>query len=350
MAGQTGTPPHRVSDPRKPLAVEDVRSTDFFQLLRRVECEYRQMPRLGTASRLTQEPIRLTQAPHLNFAPSTVASFEIENEDCPPRLSSYFLGLLGPNGPLPLAMSEYVWDRLHNHNDPTFSRFLDIFHHRMLCLLYRAWAIHQPTVSFDRDEDADTFGIYIASLFGLGSPELRQRDPLPDQVKLFYAGRFSCQARHPNGLEGVLSGYFQLPFQIQEFIAEWVAIPNECRWHLGEAPDTGSLGETITLGSYLRCAQHKFRIILGPVGFDVYQRFLPTGPGLAKLISAVRLYVGDELLWDLNLLLRGDEVPEPKLDGRCRLGWTSWLGSPPFDHDPADMFVEPAANQVSAYA
>ena len=61
-------------------------------------------------------------------------------------------GLLGPNGPLPLHLTEYARERLRHAGDPTLSRFLDIFHHRFLALFYRAWAQAQPHVNRDRPE------------------------------------------------------------------------------------------------------------------------------------------------------------------------------------------------------
>ena len=45
--------------------------------------------------------------------------------DGPPRLQVRLFGLLGPNGPLPLHLTEYARERLRHAGDPTFSRFLD---------------------------------------------------------------------------------------------------------------------------------------------------------------------------------------------------------------------------------
>jgi hypothetical protein len=82
-----------------------------FQALRRLECAYRELPRLGKSTRLSDDPLRLTQEPSLAFAPSTLAAFKPGNEQHPPRLSEYFLGLFGPQGPLPLHLTEYARKR-----------------------------------------------------------------------------------------------------------------------------------------------------------------------------------------------------------------------------------------------
>ena len=114
---------------------------DFFQALRRLECLSTQSPRLGESASPQEDPIRLGQEPSLAFAPSTLSALQSGKDGRPPRLLVHFMGLLGPNGPLPLHLTEFARDRLRNSDDPTFARFLDVFHHRMLSLFYRAWAV-----------------------------------------------------------------------------------------------------------------------------------------------------------------------------------------------------------------
>lgn len=167
---------------------------DFFQAVRRLECADSRKPRVGKALKATEEPVRLAQEPSLAFAPSTVAAFKSADAQSPARLSVFFLGLFGPHGPLPLHLTEYARDRIRNRGDATFSRFVDIFHHRMLSLFYRAWANAQPAVQFDRP-DEDRYATYIGALFGLGMDSFRNRDAFPDLAKLHYAGRFAIPGR-----------------------------------------------------------------------------------------------------------------------------------------------------------
>ncbi len=85
---------------------------DFFQALRRLECEHRDRPRIGAGLRPGDDPVRLGQPPYLNFAGSTVSSFAAGTGGRPWRLAVNFFGLLGPNGPLPLHLTEYARDRV----------------------------------------------------------------------------------------------------------------------------------------------------------------------------------------------------------------------------------------------
>jgi type VI secretion system protein ImpH len=105
---------------------------DFFQALRRIECLFPRMPRIGEALRPVDEPVRLGQEPALTFAPSTISSFNTPAGTAVPRMEVRFFGLLGPNGPLPLHLTEFARGRSVNAGDLTLVRFLDIFHHRFL--------------------------------------------------------------------------------------------------------------------------------------------------------------------------------------------------------------------------
>jgi type VI secretion system protein ImpH len=321
---------------------------DFFQAVRRLECAHRDKPRVGQGARPADEPVRFGQEPSLAFPPSTLASFGQRDPQLVPRLLVHFFGNLGPNGPLPLHLTEYARQRLYHHNDATFTRFLDLFNHRMLVLFYRAWASSKPTVQHDRD-DEDRFGNHLAALFGLGMPSLRGRDAMPDRAKLYYAGLLSGQTKNPEGLRAILSDFFRMPCTVEEFVGEWLTIPPECGWKLGGfplqkgTPPMGVLNSTALLGPRVWSRQHKFRVVLGPLRHDQFRRMLPGGTSLERLVAIVRNYVGSELHWDLRLSLLKEAVKPTKLGVEGQLGRTSWLLGDPrlmtwedFVFDPQD--------------
>ena len=312
----------------------------FFQAVRRIENLYRDKPRTGTSHHAVDDPVRLVQEPSTAFAPSTLASFALGEGKVPPRLASYFFGLLGANGPLPIHLTEYGRDRLRNAGDATFVRFLDLFHHRLLSLFYRAWAINQPAVSFDRPED-DRFGVYLGSLFGMGLATARNRDAFPDLTRLRYAGLFANQTRHRSGLIAILRDFFRMPVAIREFAAGWLHLGEDMRWRLGRSRESGTLGRSATIGGRVWSCHHKFRIAFGPLSLDQYTRLLPGGDSLRRLVPLVRFYVGDELDWDVNLVLRRDEVPPLRLGREGRLGWTTWLTARSRAADAADLRLNP---------
>jgi type VI secretion system protein ImpH len=295
---------------------------DFYQVMRRLEFLSREMPRMGTAARPADEPIRLGQEPSMAFQPAMLTGLFASRIGGVPRMRQSFFGLLGPNGPLPLHLTEFAADRARSANDPTLGRFLDIFHHRLLLVFYRAWATAQPTADRDRP-GAARFETYVGATLGLVSPAMQRRDALPDSAKLYYAGRFSARAHNAEGLEAMIADFFAMPTKIEQFSGDWIDIPPEQRWFLGS--QQRRLGESSVLGARIFSRAHKFRVVLGPLTRAQFQKMLPGRPSLARLTAMVRNYVGDSLAWDLKLSLF-DVKQEPLLLGTSRLGWTSWLG------------------------
>jgi len=301
---------------------------DFFQVLRRIESESPQLPRLGHSMRLADDPLRLGQQPDCAFAPSTLAALSPGDDGKPARLEQFFFGLGGPNGPLPLHLTEYVRERQRNHADSTSKRFLDVFHHRLLCLFYRAWAQARPTVSHDRPED-DYWSARLAAFSGRGMPSLLNHGVIPDTAKLHFSGHLSAQTRYPDGLKAILEDYFRLTAEVEEYVGQWLELPERSR----VAVSANRLGVDFCLGSHVWDRQHKFRIRLGPLKLDAYMGMLPDGEPFKHLVAWVAEYLGHELDWDLNLVLEQPQVPKLQLNGQFRVGFNTWLGQPAQDAD-----------------
>lgn len=253
-----------------------------------------------------------------------------------PRIVNAFFGLLGPNGPLPLHITEYARDRMINSGDRTLIRFLDLFHHRMLALLYRAFANSEPVVHRDRPR-SDRFRLYVGALFGFGLESQRDRDAVPDDAKLYFAGRLAAQPRNAEGLRAMIAEFFGVQAGIEQFVGEWVDLPTRSRWRLG-GPGVGSaLGRSTAIGRRAWLCQSKFRVVVGPLEPDQFPQWLPGGESLARLEALVQSYVGDQFSWDVRVVL-SDRTRQPwRLGARAQLGWTTWLGS-----RPNSLIVKPA--------
>jgi type VI secretion system protein ImpH len=233
---------------------------------------------------------------------------------------------------MPLHVTEYIYDRQQHHNDPTLARFLDIFNHRMISLFYRAWACHRQTVSHDRPHD-DRFSAYIGSLIGIGRESVQHRDAVPDAAKLHYSGHLACQTRHAEGLGAILEDYFGIATRIQEFIGQWMRLPDQYRCRLGESADNAAVGVNLVVGSQVWDCQQKFRIVMGPMNLQDYERMLPGSDSFTALQAWVRNYVGDALNWELQLILEAVEVPQVHLGQSGRLGRTMWIKGRPFEEN-----------------
>jgi type VI secretion system protein ImpH len=307
---------------------------DFYQTMRRLECLYSDKPRWGRALRPVDERVRLGQDPDLSFAPAPIASFDEGGDAGIPRLQVRLFGLLGPNGPLPLHITEYARERLRNAGDRTLSRFLDVFHHRFVALFYRAWAQAQPHVNRDRP-DADRFGGYVGAFLGLRPAAFRNRDLVPDIAKLFHVGVLIRHVRNAQGLRSVLEQFFRVPVRIEQFVEHWMTLAPPERTYL--AREGATLGHGAVLGARVWDGQHKFRVQIGSLTLPEYESFLPGGVRLGKLVDWVTFYLSLELDWDVRLVLKKDEVPPLTLDRRRRLGWTTWLGTRRTPRDADDL-------------
>ncbi|MDQ2928238.1 MAG: type VI secretion system baseplate subunit TssG [Pseudomonadota bacterium] len=348
-------PPSRVRDKTEQEAalaalfealVRAPREHDFFAVLRHVESLHPDLPRFGFALRPSQEALRLGQDAELAFAPAALESFDMQARPVP-RLGVRFFGLLGPQGPMPLHFTEYTRERLRFRGDATLARFLDMFHHRLLTLFYRAWAQAQPTVHHDRPGD-DRFATWLGASFGSEGEAATPRS-LPNQARLFQAGLLGMRSRHPEGLSKLLREYFRVPVRIEQHVAHWMDLDREDRSRLGfsrsrperSAVAAPQIGVSTTSGSKWRDRQYKFRLAIGPLTIARYMDFLPGTRTWLRLREWVQQYTGLDLRWDVELALAGSEVPEPRLGRSIRLGVTAWIGRPGRLRDRHDLRLRP---------
>ncbi|WP_408437515.1 type VI secretion system baseplate subunit TssG [Paraburkholderia caffeinilytica] len=312
---------------------------DLYTLLRWLDARAGMPVRMGRATHPGDEPLRIGQQPSLAFAPATLATASVAHEGAPPRVTIFSFGLFGPNGPLPLHLTDYARDRARNHDDPALTAFADLFHHRLILLFYRAWADAQPTVSLDRGHEA-RFDAYVASLIHCGLPSQLRRDEVPAHARYFMAGHLVRQTRNPEGLQQILRMHLGVPVEIVELVPHWMPIGPEQRTRLRARHATRLLGAGATLGIAVRGAQSKFQLRLGPLSREQYLGLLPGTRRSRQVMQWVRHYVGFEWAWDLRLVMAADHVTGNTLGRDQQLGWGSWLGMRASAHD-ADEFVYP---------
>ena len=309
---------------------------DLFQLLRRIDAQGGERYPLGRAPLPKFEPLRIGQQPSMGFAPSTVAEVRQREENGLHEVSILSFGLFGPNGPLPVHMTEYARERIHHHQDHSLSAFADLFHHRLTLLFYRAWADAQPTVSLDR-ADNRRFERYLASLIGMGQPGQLEKGDLSPHARFTHAGHLSRHGRDPEGLEKILRNFFKVPVNIISNVPQWMPLTSREQAQLGAGRRLPRLGVSAFLGVAVRDVQHKFRLEIGPLSAAEYARFLPGENAVNELRDWVRQYLGIEYAWDVRVLIRGDEVPGTVLSGDGKLGYSTWLGRQPAPAPRGDL-------------
>ena len=319
---------------------------DFFQLMRRVECLQRDIPRLGRAALPRDEAVRIGQPPSAIFAPSTLAESG-HGPGAVPRVNVNFLGLLGPQGPLPAHITELAHNRARDWGDRSLQRFFDMFDHRMLLFFYRAWADAHAVVGLDRSdrEGFDAFEWHLAALSGRSGEEYRRRDAMPDPAKMYFSGHLSAIARRPSGIRRMLSALLGVTITLLDYFPRWLDLPREGRWRLGTPHGFSQLGHTAILGERVFDVQCSLRVIAGPMKLAKYLDFLPGSIALSTLSGSMDNILGKELQWDLNLTLEAEQVPVLRLgDSNARLGWTTWLGERKASAAANDLVLRPLRN------
>ena len=105
-------------------------------------------------------------------------------------------------------------------------------------------------------------------------------------------------------------------------------------------------------GSRVWDRQSKFRVRLGPMTYAQFIEFLPDRAPVPErktfflLAHLVRLYADPGLDFDVQLVLKAEEVPECQLTGDgtigARLGWNTWLLTRPASADAEDVVIDGA--------
>ncbi|MBC8953169.1 type VI secretion system baseplate subunit TssG [Xenorhabdus sp. PB62.4] len=298
---------------------------DLFQTLRRIDAQSGEYYILGSAPLPKYELLRLGQKASMIFAPSTISEVKQRENSKLYDMLIYSFGLFGPNGPLPLHMTEYTYARQYNYQDTTLNAFTNLFHHRLILLFYRAWANAQPTVSLDR-QDNQRFCHYLSCLIGMGLPAQKKTDSISEHARYSLSGHLSRPGHNAEGLAKILFGYFNIPLKIIQNIPQWLEIGVPDQAQLSAGRNMPRLGISAFLGTALYDIQHKFRIELGPLRLAEYDMFLPGGPKSQQLRDWVYQYLGIEYAWDVRLILHQADVKGIHLSEPTKLGLNSWLG------------------------
>ena len=328
-------------------------SYDFFAVMRRLEAMSTASPRWGQALLPSAESVRVGQEPSLSFAPASLSRFEPATPHSPPRIRQHFFGYLGPNGPLPVHLSDFIRERTLNHGDPTWLAFLDTFSHRFSLHFYRAWAQSRPAVGLDRPGE-DSFRRRVGALVGIGTPARQDRDEIHDDARLHFAGWLTRRVHNAESVESVLCSYFGVPVKLEPWVGHWMALPAEELTRLGRGSASRSMGMGAMLGQRAWDRQHRVRLHVGPLSLERYRLFLPIGSARPELQRWMQQLLGDELHWDARLILQKEEVPATRLGrhkgNQPRLGWVSWLGHRPRTRAAADVRIDGGAPPMRAAA
>jgi type VI secretion system protein ImpH len=317
----------------------DPHSFGFFQAVRLLERLFPDRDPVGSSDP-AREVVRLRVNPALGFPASEIQQLDLASDQ--PTMLINFMGLVGPQGVLPHQYSLLVADRLRAR-DAALADFLDLFHHRLLSLFYQAWRRYRFTLARE-DGARDPLAAHLRDLIGIGLDTTRERLPFPDDALIHQAGLLAAQARGAIGLEQLIEEVFAVPADVQQFVGGWYALQPGDRCAIGDEDSAGSrLGGGAVAGDEVWDQQARVRVRLGPLTRAQYDSFLPATPGFTALTALLRFFSHDQFEFEVQLVLRADEVPGVLLgseaEGAQRLGWSTWIRSAPRTHDADETIL-----------
>jgi len=316
---------------------------EFFQAVRLLERLHPERAPVGGYGDPAAEVARFSVNPSIAFPPSEIDSLEIE-DGAPTRMSVNFMGLTGPQGVLPHYYTLLVAETRRSR-DTALSDFLDIFHHRIISLFYRAWEKHQFTVLTEK-HGTDPLREHLLDLSGMGLEKWRGLLPMPDDAVAYYAGLLVQQQRGAIALEQLLTDFFGVPFEVIQFVGAWYPLPvrDQCALDDEGDDDSSRLGFGAVAGDEIWDQQSRVRLRAGPLDRARFNQFLPTGEAHEQLRSLVRFFGHEQYDFEVQLVLERDEVAGCVLgaDGASLqpLGWSTWIRSTPFRRDADETVLK----------
>ena len=191
----------------------------------------------------------------------------------------------------------------------------------------------------------DRFSQYLFDVIGLGTNGLRGRQEIPDTSLLYYAGLLAQQPRSATALEQMLADYFGVDVRVEQFLGAWYRLSGNAQCQLDDTElESQQVGFGAVVGDEVWDPQARVRLILGPLTLRQYLDFLPSGTAFGTLRTMVRLFAGDELDFEMQLVLRREDVPACELgtkgEASPQLGWLSWSKTKPADRNPSETVLQ----------
>ncbi|MCS7024009.1 MAG: type VI secretion system baseplate subunit TssG [Bryobacteraceae bacterium] len=314
----------------------------FFQLVRLLQRMLGRRELVGRFHPPSREVARFGAHASLAFPASEIQELVWEEGDRPVQIRVNFMGLYGPLGALPLYYTEYILQRLRA-KDTALAAFLDIFNHRIISLFYRAWEKYRFYVCYERGE-RDRMSQYLMDLIGIGTRGLSGRLEVRDEALLYYTGLLSLLPRSALALEQLLSDFFDVPVQVEQFYGAWFPLErkSQCQFLRGDSYSE-QLGVGVIVGDEVYDPQSGVRIRLGPLTLAQYLEFLPNGSAFRPLKALTQFFSNGELAFQAQLVLRREEVPPCELgaggEAGPQLGWVTWIRNAPLGRDPEDTLL-----------
>ncbi|TPV97302.1 MAG: type VI secretion system baseplate subunit TssG [Myxococcales bacterium FL481] len=308
---------------------------EFLPLLRWLERAAPYGPRLGGTGPYVDEAIRVRADPGLVFQASEIT--RVRSPESKPRtdtepeggtyeLTTAFFGLAGTSSSLPT----YLLEELAGETPAAEQRreFLDLFHHRIVSLFYRAVTRFDCATEYTRNGD-DPWSQRLLALCGFAhdgaAPEYLTRQQL-----LRLAPLFSASVRSPEVLSMAIVDVFGpalagASVDIEPLTGKWARLGVAQQAKLGR--ENHVLGDDFVLGDRCFDRASRAKVVLAGLDDGSFRRFMPDGDLFPVLLEVLDLFTRDPVQFDLELVLAGGQRPGMRLgqSNSSTLGTDAWL-------------------------
>ncbi len=284
----------------------------------------------------------LTVGSHSGARPTPVAIGGYRSKSGKAELRSAFAPIVGPLGSLPPSYSE-LQQREERNRSKALTSFFNLFAARFSELFVSATEKYRLArgLRWAQNRENNAFRKTLLSLTGFGTTGLSAKVGVKEDVLLRFSGLLSNRNRNATALTSMLQEFTGLPFTVEQFRRRWVPLPVHEQSQFGQSGGL-RLGQNVTAGSAIEDFSGSFRIVLGPVGYADYLALTPGSKRLAEIFAVARLFVGSGFDFDVQVILKKEDVPFCQLgqaDAPARLGWNSWARLAPATKDSTDAIV-----------
>ncbi|MCZ4431474.1 type VI secretion system baseplate subunit TssG [Agrobacterium sp. SOY23] len=294
----------------------------------------------------------LTITAHGGVQPTALAISGFGRKQGASELKSAFAPIVGPLGSLPPAYGELL-QREERNRSGALAGFFNLFAARFSELFVSATEKYRLArgLRWSGQSGNNGFRKTLLALTGFRTAGLVQKAGVSEDTLLRFSGLMANRNRNVSALTSMLCEFTGLPVGIEQFRRRWVALPLHEQSQLGQASGL-RLGQNTTAGSAVEDMSGGFRVVIGPVAYADYLALTPGSKRLAQIFSLTRLFVGSALEFDVQVILKKEDIPFCRLgepDAPARLGWNSWARVAPAQKDSTDAIVtEREGSAISA--
>jgi len=327
--------------PAKPTAEQRLLSEgqryNFFVSVGMLERLTPHAVRVGGEGPYNREAIRFRHDHDLTFSPGEIARIErvkvphsaeqvLEQPRWRYEVTTAFLGVSGAMTPMPLYIAEEV---CQDDDGARIKRdFLDVFHHRLVSLLYRIGTKFEFAREHTQEAD-DAWSKRMLAMAGLDAYERWRPRHLTRLQLLRLAPLLASKVRSAHTLALAVQDVTAEALQdatvsVVQFTGDWTLLDPEQRISLGLANSDVGINAVLGVECFHRAG--KATIVIGPLR-DNFRRFLADGDMFPAICELVGMLSPEPIEYELDLVL----VDRPpfllgKKEGG-RVGFDSWLSS-----------------------